>query len=186
MTTEPSKSVGNSPVRLLAARLRFLAELVAALLFVAMFAAFLLQVFTRYVLNDPIAWTQEFVLLAYIWIVFWCGAFLLREKDHIAFDMVSTALPMRARRILGLVLTGLVGVAFLAALPGNLDYIAFMAIERTPILRIRYDWLYAIFAVFMVGVIVASALRLWRLSRHGWRHELETSSAAEAEEAGAP
>jgi TRAP-type C4-dicarboxylate transport system permease small subunit len=87
-------------VRVLTARLRFLAELVAALLFVVMFAAFLLQVFTRYVLNDPIAWTQEFVLLAYIWIVFWCGAFLLREKDHIAFDMLSTALPMRARRIL--------------------------------------------------------------------------------------
>jgi TRAP-type C4-dicarboxylate transport system permease small subunit len=173
-------------VRVLTARLRFLAELVAALLFVVMFAAFLLQVFTRYVLNDPIAWTQEFVLLAYIWIVFWCGAFLLREKDHIAFDMVSTALPMRARRVLGIVLTTLVGIAFVAALPGNLDYISFMAIERTPILRIRYDWLYSIFGVFMVGVIVASALRLWRLSRPGWRHELEASPAAEAEEAGAP
>jgi TRAP-type C4-dicarboxylate transport system permease small subunit len=61
-----------------------------------------------------------------------------------------------------------------------------MAIERTPILRIRYDWLYSIFGVFMVGVIVASALRLWRLARPGWRHELEASPAAEAEEAGAP
>lgn len=169
-----------------AARLRLLAECVAALLFVAMFAAFLLQVFTRYVLNDPIAWTQEFVLFAYIWIVFWCGAFLLREKDHITFDMLSTALPLRARRGLGIVLTALVGIAFLAALPGNLDWIAFMAIERTPILRVRYDLLYSIFAVFMVAVIAASALRLRRLSRHGWRRELETSTAAEAEEAGAP
>lgn len=169
-----------------AARLRFLAELVAALLFVAMFVAFLVQVFTRYVLNDPIAWTQEFVLFAYIWIVFWCGAFLLREKDHITFDMLSTALPMRARRTLGIVLTAVVGIAFLAALPGNVDWIAFMAIERTPILRVRYDWLYSIFALFMVGVIVASALRIRRLCRHGWRHELETAPAEEAEEAGAP
>jgi TRAP-type C4-dicarboxylate transport system permease small subunit len=173
-------------VRLLSTRLKFLAELVAALMFVAMFAAFLLQVFTRYVLNDPIAWTQEFVLLAYIWITFWCGAFLLREKDHITFDMLSTALQMRARRVLGIVLTGIVGIAFLAALPANVDWIAFMAIERTPILRVRYDWLYSIFALFMIGVIVASAIRLRRLSRPGWRHELETSPAAEAEEAGAP
>ncbi len=173
-------------MRLLTVRLKFLAELVAALLFVVMFAAFLVQVFTRYVLNDPIAWTQEFVLFAYIWIVFWCGAFLLRERDQITFDMLSTALPMRARRILGFVLTALVGIAFLAALPGNLDYIAFMAIERTPILRVRYDWLYSIFAVFMIGVVVASALRLWRLSRPGWRHELDAAPAAEVEEAGAP
>jgi TRAP-type C4-dicarboxylate transport system permease small subunit len=173
-------------VRLLAERLRTLAELVAALLFVVMFAAFLVQVFTRYVLNDPIAWTQEFVLFAYIWIVFWCGAFLLRERDQITFDMLSTALPLRARRILGIVLTALVGIAFLAALPGNLDYISFMAIERTPILRVRYDWHYSIYAVFMVGVIVAAALRLWRLSRPGWRHELEAAPAADAEETGAP
>ena len=54
----------------LRARLRLFAEWVAAILFLAMFAAFLLQVFTRYVLNDPIAWTQEFVLVVYIWIVF--------------------------------------------------------------------------------------------------------------------
>ena len=57
-------------MQLLRARLRFFAESVTALLFMAMFAAFLLQVFTRYVLNDPVAWTQEFVLITYIWIVF--------------------------------------------------------------------------------------------------------------------
>jgi hypothetical protein len=33
-------------------RLRRFGEIVAALLFIAMFAAFLLQVFTRYVLNE--------------------------------------------------------------------------------------------------------------------------------------
>ena len=36
-----------------AARLRRIAEIVAAALFAAMFVAFILQVFTRYVLNDP-------------------------------------------------------------------------------------------------------------------------------------
>ena len=35
------------------------ADLVSARLFALMFGAFLLQVFTRYVLNDPVTWTQE-------------------------------------------------------------------------------------------------------------------------------
>jgi TRAP-type C4-dicarboxylate transport system permease small subunit len=97
--------------------------MVAALLFIAMFAAFLLQVFTRYVLNDPVTWTQEFVLIVYIWIVFWCAAFLLHEREHITFDMVYVSLPPGPRRLLAIVLTVLIAVAFASALPGTIDYI---------------------------------------------------------------
>ena len=53
-------------MRSLRLRLSVFAESVAALLFLAMFAAFLIQVFARYVLNNPIGWTQESVLIAYI------------------------------------------------------------------------------------------------------------------------
>jgi TRAP-type C4-dicarboxylate transport system permease small subunit len=161
------------------ARLRFLADLVAALLFVAMFAAFLLQVFTRYVLNDPVAWTQEFVLIAYIWIVFWCAAFLLRERDHITFDMVSASLPSGPRRILAVVLTALVAVAFAAALPGVFDYVSFMRIERSPVIGIRFDLIYAIFVVFVAAVVVGALIRIVRLLGRSWRGELESGDAVE-------
>ena len=153
-------------------RLRFFAELVAALLFTAMFAAFLLQVFTRYVLNNPVSWTNEFVLIAYIWIVFWCSAFLLRERDHITFDMVFVSLPPGKRRILAVILTALVAIAFVAALPGTIDYITFMKIEKSAMLRIRFDLLYAIFAVFMVAAILAALWRIVRLLRRSWSEEL--------------
>jgi TRAP-type C4-dicarboxylate transport system permease small subunit len=160
-------------------RLRFFADLVAALLFVAMFAAFLLQVFTRYVLNDPVAWTQEFVLIAYIWIVFWCAAFLLRERDHITFDMVSTSLPPGPRRILAIVLTALVAVAFAAALPGVFDYVSFMKIERSPVMGIRFDLVYAIFVVFVAAIVVGAVIRIVRLVGKSWRSELISESALE-------
>jgi len=153
-------------------RLHRFAELVAAFLFAAMFGAFLLQVFTRYILNDPVTWTQEFVLIVYIWIVFWSAAFLLRERDHITFDVISGALPPRPRRVLAAVLTAVTGGAFVLALPGTLDYITFMRIERSPVMGIRFDLLYAIFGVFMVAVVAASALRLRRLFGSAWREEL--------------
>ena len=160
-------------------RLRFLAELVAALLFVAMFAAFLLQVFTRYVLNNPVAWTNEFVLIVYIWIVFWCGALLLRERDHITFDMIFVSLPLGARRILAVVLTALIAIACGAALPGTIDYVSFMKIERSAIMRIRFDILYSIFVVFMVAVALAAVLRVARLLGRSWRGELVKDDAVE-------
>jgi TRAP-type C4-dicarboxylate transport system permease small subunit len=160
-------------------RLLFFAELVTAFLFVAMFAAFLLQVFTRYVLNNPIAWTQEFVLIVYIWIVFWCAAFLLRERDHITFDMVFISLPPGPRRVLAVILTGITLVAFVGALPGTIDYISFMKIERSPVLGIRFDILYSIFAVFTVAVVVGALVRLRRLFGRSWQDELKTEGEIE-------
>ncbi len=158
----------------LRSRLRLFAESVAALLFLSMFAAFLVQVFARYVMNNPIGWTQEFVLIAYIWIVFWCCAFLVRERDHITFDMAFEALPPGARRRLAIVLTAVIAVAFVVALPKTVDYIAFMKIERSPILRIRFDLLYSIFAVFMLAVIVDAIIRIKRLMSASWTDELNT------------
>lgn len=160
-------------------RLRRFGELITALLFVAMFAAFLLQVFTRYVLNDPITWTQEFVLIVYIWIVFWCAAFLLHEREHIAFDMVYVSLPPGPRRILAVILTALIAVAFASALPGTVDYISFMRIERSPVLGIRFDVLYSIFAVFVLATVLTAVLRLWRLLRPNWRDEVSRTGELE-------
>ena len=156
----------------LGGRLRLFAEVIAALMFLAMFAAFLLQVFTRYVLNAPVAWTNEFVLIAYIWIVFWCSAFLLRERDHITFDMLFVSLPRGARRVLAVVLTAIVAIAFIAALPGTVDYIAFMKIEKSAILRIRFDVLYAIFGVFIIAVVIGGLLRISSLLGPSWQKEV--------------
>jgi TRAP-type C4-dicarboxylate transport system permease small subunit len=159
----------------LRARLRYLAELVTVILFMAMFAAFLLQVFTRYILNNPVAWTQEFVLIAYIWIVFWCAAFLLREREHITFDMFFLALPLRGRRVLAIVLTALTGIAFIAALPATVDYVTFMKIEKSPVIGLRFDALYSIFVVFVIAVALGALLRVWRLLNRSWQDELGTS-----------
>lgn len=159
--------------------LRIFAEAMGAFLLLAMFAAFLLQVFARYILNDPIGWTQEFVLIAYIWIVFWSAAFLLREREHITFDMAFSSLPLVARRIMAVILTALIGIAFAAALPATADYIAFMKIEKSPILRIRFDVLYSIFALFMVAVIVTSIVRAKRLMGRNWQDELVSSEGEE-------
>lgn len=161
-------------------RLRFIAEWVTAILFVAMFAAFLLQVFTRYVLNDPIAWTQEFVLIVYIWIVFWCAAFLLREREHITFDMVFVSLPLGPRRVLAVILTLITFVAFVAVLPGTVDYISFMKIEKSPVLGIRFDLLYSIFAVFTIAVAIGALVRLRRLFGRSWQDELKVDGEIES------
>ncbi|MCT7377098.1 TRAP transporter small permease [Chelativorans salis] len=146
---------------------RKFAEIVAVGLLTAMFASFLLQVFTRYVINQPLGWTSEACVILYIWAVFWTSAFLLEEREHITFSMLSDALSPRPRWVLSLIGHAVLATAFASALPAIVDYIAFMKIDSTPITRIRFDYVFSIFAVFAVAVVIRSVLALYRALRDG-------------------
>lgn len=148
------------------------AELVAAVLFASMFGAFLLQVFMRYVVNSPLTWSLEVCLITYVWIVFWSCAFLLKERDHVAFNMIYNGVAPPVRRILAIVGTFLIGAAFVAAFGPSFDFISFMAIDSTWVLELRFDLVFSVFLLFMLAVIVRSAIGLWRLLAGDWRSHL--------------
>ena len=61
---------------------------------------------------------------------------------------------------------------FLWALPGVIDYIAFLWRERTPVLSLRLDFVYACFAFFVVAVVVRSIIELFHVVRPGWRRHV--------------
>jgi TRAP-type C4-dicarboxylate transport system permease small subunit len=147
------------------------AELVAVGLFVAMFGAFLLQVFTRYVLNHPLGWTSEACVIFYIWVIFWTAAFLLRERDHVAFSMVYDAVRPPARRIMAILGVAAVAAGFVAAFPAMWSFITFMKIDVTPVTRIRFDYVYSVWILFVLAVIARSIVVLARLLGRNWRRE---------------
>jgi TRAP-type C4-dicarboxylate transport system permease small subunit len=152
---------------------RRFAEGVAALAFATLFLAFIIQIVSRYLLNAPVAWTLELCAIAYVWVVFWSAGVLVPERRHITFDILYHLVPLRQRRWLAMFLTGSVGLVFLAALPGVLDYILFLGRRSSMLLKIRMDLIYACFALVMVAVILGAMARLWRLSRPGWPDELQ-------------
>jgi TRAP-type C4-dicarboxylate transport system permease small subunit len=148
------------------------AELAAAILFAAMFGAFVIQVVSRYVFDDPVSWTLEICSITYIWIVFFGGSLVVEQRQHITFDMLYKSIRPRRRRIFAIVNVTSLAVVFLAALPGTIDYVLYTGHARTLILHIRFDILYSCFAVFMVGAVVAALLRLRRLAGPRWQDEI--------------
>jgi TRAP-type C4-dicarboxylate transport system permease small subunit len=126
------------------------------------FVAFLVQVFTRYVLNRPVGWTTEVSTLAWVWGILWGAALVLRDEEEIRFDILYGAVPEGVRRVFD-VITGLSVVAvFSWSLPAVFDYVTFMRVERSTYLGIRFDWLYSIYLVFAVATIVRHAMIAWR------------------------
>jgi tripartite ATP-independent transporter DctM subunit len=136
------------------------ADSVAVLLLAAMFCSFMLQIIFRYIFNHPLSWTLEACLITWLWTVFWGCGLLLRDKDHVRFDILYLAAPRKLRRLMA----GLAAIVFLIAyafsLPATADYVAFMKIESSSSLKIRLDYIFGIYLLFVVGVL---GRYLWRL-----------------------
>jgi C4-dicarboxylate transporter, DctQ subunit len=158
--------------------LRRRAENVSALLLLAMFLCFILQIVTRYVFNYPLGWTDEASVLCWIWCTLWGAAFVLRERDEVRFDIFYSTASDRTRCVFT-VITGVAAIVlFGIALPAVVSYVTFLKVERSAYLGIRLDYLYSIYLVFSLAVIVRYAALIWRAIRgHAPDIEIGTGSA---------
>jgi C4-dicarboxylate transporter, DctQ subunit len=147
--------------------LRLRAENIAAAMLATMFIAFLVQILFRYVFNWPAGWAFELSILCWLWGVLWGAAFIVDEKDEIRFDVIYGAVSPRIRRIF-VVVSGLAMLTIYGmSLPAVADYVAFMKVERSAYLKIRFNWLYSIYVIFAVAVLVRYAWLIGRAIRGG-------------------
>ena len=148
-----------------AGKLQRLAENVLAGLLGVMFFAFMVQIVFRYFFNFPIGWTSELTVIAWLWMVLWGSAFVLKDSEEIRFDLLSGAAGPRARRVMGILAGASIVALFAVSLPATVRYVSFMKVEHTSYLKIRFDWLYSIYVLFAVAVIVRYVWILWQLLR---------------------
>lgn len=136
------------------------------------FVLFIYGVAMRYLFNRPISWVDELVTVLMVWSVLWTAAFNLRWSEHISFDVIFINVRASTQRLMLLVVGSAFVLLMLAALPGLVDYTLFLWRERTDMLGMRLDFVYAIFPVFFIAVVIRLLLSLRRLLGHQWRQEL--------------
>lgn len=138
------------------------AENILVLMLAGMFLAFLLQIVFRYVLNLPVGWTNEISAMLWIWIVLWGAGFVLREDEEIRFDLFYGAAGPSARRVMAVLAATALVILYAVSFPAVIDYVTFMRVESTAYLKIRFDWLYSIYLVFVVAVLARYLFLGWR------------------------
>ena len=67
-----------------------------AVLLLMMVAFTVYSVVMRYVFEDPPVWGDLLTVLSNIWLVFFALALTVRDKDHIALDLIYSWLPLKA------------------------------------------------------------------------------------------
>lgn len=81
--------------------LDYLVNSVEIVLFITVFIVVLCQIFWRYVLNNPLVWSEELSRFIYIWISLIGWAQATRSNSHIRIDFIYNRLPAPLRVFLG-------------------------------------------------------------------------------------
>ena len=168
------------------AALRTFAQAVAATLMALMFLTFVLQITIRYTARiegiaatfpflDPslYGWTLEFCLLLWVWLVFWGNAFVVRDRDHVTFDILYLAVRPSVRRWFAIIAGLAICIGLLASIGPTMEKFHILRLKKTATLsNFLGDWIrmrdiYSIYILFLGAVAARYGWAVWRAFRHG-------------------
>ena len=147
--------------------LRKRAENVAVALLSTMFACFIIQIFFRYVLNNPVGWTEEVIVTAWLWTVLWGAAFIISEAEEVRFDIIYSNISEAARRVCTIVTGTALVLLYGISLPASYQYVSFMKVERSAYLHVPINLMYSVYVVFAVACIGRYLWLVYRAIRGG-------------------
>ena len=128
-----------------------------------------LQFFTRYVLNDSLAWTEEIARYALMWVVFIGGAMVTRRNTHIAVELLSNAMkpgPLRATLLAFVDFVKLGFIGLLAFLSWRI--MERMAVQRMTVFDLPMSYVYGGVAFGCFLMLIRQVINVWRNARIGW------------------
>jgi len=134
--------------------MRRLAEFIMAALMATMFIAFIAQVVFRYVLNLPLAWSDEICNFIWLWGILWGAAFVMKNHEDMRFDMLYNLMPRAIKRSLTALSSFAIVILLLASLPATWSFIDFMKVEKSAALGIPMNLVFGLYLVFIVAMCV--------------------------------
>jgi TRAP-type C4-dicarboxylate transport system permease small subunit len=155
-------------------QLKNLANVIGTASYGILFLTFIFQVALRFIFNKPLTWSDELIVILYVFSMFWAGAFLLKEKDHVMLDLIYEHLPPQGKRVFSIAYSLIIGGLFAWAVPASYSYVSFMMRENTPVLDIPFGIVYGAFILFLVAIAVAYLRKLIVLFGPNWKNEVGT------------
>jgi len=117
--------------------------------FVIMFVIFIAQIFSRYILRAPLAWAYEVTVSCYLWLVVLGACYAQRNRSHVTFTLLTDKLPMRLQAAFIGLGSLLIAFAFIWSFVPSIEFVDFMKAQKTSVLRIGLNIVYAPYIPFL-------------------------------------
>ena len=153
-------------------------EFVVAMMMAAMFTTFILQITIRYTArvewiakgfpfleSSNFGWTLEFCLALWVWIICFGNSFVVRDGDHVTFDLLYMQVNPALRKWFAVFASLAVCVGLLWSVDSTLSKFYVLRLKKTATLSaflgdwIRMRHIYSVYVLFLVVVAL----------RYGWR-----------------
>ena len=146
-----------------------LIEGVCAILMVALAVVVFIQVFNRFVLQTPLAWSEDLAMLLYQWVVFVGAALGVKRMRHFGIELVVRQFPERIRHRVELVTPLVMLIVALVMIVQGYNILT-LNIHRTfATMDLSYTW--AFLPIPLGGVLIIVYLIQLEIER--WRQVKE-------------
>ena len=131
--------------------------------FVALFLIFIFQVFMRYIVRQPQAWTTEVEQTCFLWLVVLGACYAQREKAHVTFTLVYDSLGVKGKAISAMLGNILIALTCVISFMPSLNYIMGLAERQqvTTLLKWPKTVVYFPYVVFLVLICAYSILEIY-------------------------
>ena len=145
-------------------------EAACAVAVVALALTVTVQVFNRFVLKTPLAWSEDLAMLLFQWVVFLGAALGVERMRHFGIELVVRQFPERIRHWVELLTPIVMAVVALVMIFQGWTILSFNTSRTFPTMDLTYTW--AFLPIPLAGVLILIYLiqleiRRWRGTPHG-------------------
>lgn len=143
-------------------------EAIVVLAFLAIIIIVTVQVFTRFLTDDAVVWSEELSRFSMIWMVLFAAVLVHRDRSHIRVDAMVNILPIPVRCAVVIFATIITVAFFLYIIVGARPLLVASMAQMSPAVQIPMTYIYIALPVclfldlfYIIAEIVAD-LRNWK------------------------
>ncbi len=131
--------------------------------FVTLFVIFVFQVFMRYVVRAPQAWTTEVEQSCFLWLVMLGACYAQREKAHVTFTLLYDNLGVKGKAFTAMLGNILITFATLVSFLPSFHYIIGLAERQqvTTLLKWPKTIVYFPYVVFLLFICLYALIEIY-------------------------
>jgi TRAP-type C4-dicarboxylate transport system permease small subunit len=135
------------------------------LLVIVLSAVVFFQVFNRFILKGPWAWSEELAMLLFQWVVFLGAAVGVKRMNHFGIDLVVEKLPGKIRHFIELIVSFAIGTIAVTLIIEGFKLLKLTQFQLYTTMPFSHAWATAAMPVsglLMILYLIQHEVKLWR------------------------